>query len=76
MKDTNFLFLRALRAALRGEKADLEKLSPEQWMEILHIAQIHKVLPMILDAVHNCPGMAELDGPELALFRRTGRQPL
>ena len=69
MKDMNFLFLRAMRAALQGEKADMEELAPEQWREILHLAEMQKVLPMILEAVYSCPGMEKLEPAELSLIR-------
>ena len=74
MKETSMLFLRALRAALVGGKADIEDLSPEEWRELLRMAQDHKVLPMILDAVHSCPGFGSLDAAELALLRRQARR--
>lgn len=73
MNQTNFLFLRVLRAALKGEKADLEGLAPEQWREILSMAEVHKVLPMILDALHDCPGLQSLEEAPLAAFRRQAR---
>ena len=74
MNRTNFLVLTALRAALMGEKANMEALAPEQWREILHMAEVHKVLPMILESVHSCPGMEGLEEAELTMIRRRVRQ--
>ena len=73
MKQTNFIFLRVLRSALKGEKVNMEELTPEQWREILSMAEVHKVLPMILDALQDCPGLQSLEGARLAAFRRQAR---
>ena len=74
MEQINSIFLRVLAGALRGEKAEIaERLTPEQWQEILRRAQIHKVLPLVLDAVHGCPGIDCLDEAELGKYRRQAR---
>ena len=52
----------------------MEALAPEQWREILHMAEVHKVLPMILESVHSCPGMEGLEEAELTMIRRRVRQ--
>ena len=74
MNQTNLLFLTALRAALMGENAKMEGLTPEQWRELLRMAEVHKVLPMILESVHDCLPMAGLEPAELTMIRRRVRQ--
>ncbi len=74
MEKTNAIFLAALRAALLGEKSDIEDLDPEVWRDLLRLAEIHKVLPMILEAVHSCPSLQGLDTGELALIKRQVRR--
>ena len=50
------LFLEALKASLTNENVDWDfKIPMEVWREIFCLAESHKVVPMILDAVHNCP---------------------
>ena len=73
MNDTIFRFLQVLRSALRGEKVNMEDIGPEQWREILAMAEVHKVLPMVLDALQDCPGLQRLDGALLGAFRRQAR---
>ena len=73
MKQTNFLFLRVLRSALKGEKVNMEELTPEQWREILAMAEEHKLLPMVLDTLGDCPGLQNMEMAQLAAFRRQAR---
>ena len=73
MNDTNVLFLQVLRSALKGEKVNMEDIGPDQWRVLLSMAEVHKVLPMILDALHDCPGLQRLEGAQLAAFRRQAR---
>lgn len=74
MEETNVRFLAALRAALMGENAELEDLSREQWAALLHMAQVHKVLPLIWEAVHACPSLERLGEGELMLLKRRVRR--
>ena len=39
MNDMNFRFLQVLRAALKGEKMNRNDLTPEQWRELLAMAE-------------------------------------
>ena len=50
MQPINDLFLTILRAALLGQPCDAEP-APEQWPELIRLADIHKVLPMVFEAV-------------------------
>ena len=54
MEKINEFFLAALKAALLGKTVQSEDtLSREQWQQLLDLAQTHKVLPMIHDAVYS-----------------------
>ena len=53
MEKINEFFLGALKAALLGKKLGTEKQLPqEQWRQLLDLAQVHQVLPLIHDAVY------------------------
>ena len=62
MHTINDLFLMILRAALLGQSAEVDP-APEQWPELFRLADSHKVLPMIFEAVF--PRLRQSD-PELA----------
>ena len=70
MERSNELFLAALRAALRGEPAQLPELSREDWEEMQDLARIHKVLPLIFQAVHDSPALRDANGAPPAMLRR------
>lgn len=72
MEKIHELFLRTLASALRGEQAELD-LSPEDWSALLRLADTHKVLPMILEAVHGCPSLQGLGEGLLLLAKRQVR---
>lgn len=73
MEKIDQCFLAVLRAALRGEQADPE-LSREEWIALLNLAHTHKVLPLILDAVHAAPSFQSLGDAALQQLRRQVRQ--
>lgn len=53
MNERNLIFLNILSCALKGETArDLERLSEQDWQELIRLAQIHKVLPLVYEAAH------------------------
>ncbi len=75
MERINELFLTALRAALRGERSLLpEDLTLPEWQELLGMAEVHRLLPMIFEAVHASPVLQSLEGANLALTRRKVKQ--
>lgn len=52
MESVNELFLQALRASLQKRTVAWEsELTPEQWRDLFSVAAIHRVLPMIYEAV-------------------------
>lgn len=69
------LFLAALKAAMRNEYVhwDME-ISSEEWDAILHLAEAHRVLPMVFQAVYACPAAARVDRALTALYRQKAMQ--
>lgn len=56
------LFLQAMNAAVKNEQVDWqEPLTGGQWQELFHMAQVHRVLPMVFQAVYACPAAASAD---------------
>lgn len=65
MERQEALFLEAMKAALEDRTVDWDQqVSGEELKQVLTLAQMHHVLPMIFEAVYCCPGAAALD-PEL-----------
>ena len=61
------LFLPVLKAALKNEKVSWEEeIEPVVWMELFRIAGKHQVLPMIYEAVYDCPAARKID-PKILL---------
>ena len=66
MTQRDTLFLQALKAALLGRQVDWDQpISADQWAELLALADSHKVLPMIYQAVYACLSAASMP-PELS----------
>ena len=59
------LFLEAMKAALQDQTVEWDgQVSAEELKQVLILAQIHHVLPMVFEAVYSCPDAAALV-PEL-----------
>lgn len=66
------LFLPALKAALKNEKVTWkEEIEPQAWRELFQIAGKHQVLPMIYEAIYDCPA-ARKAAPQI--FRSAKQQ--
>ena len=64
------LFLGAMGAAVKNEQVDwCETMTDEQWDALFHMAMIHRVLPMVYEAVYSCPA-AVAANPRLMGFYR------
>lgn len=62
MKLAQKLFLEALKASLENKKITWDFMIPEHiWKELLSMAELHKVLPLIFDAVNGCPAAEAMD---------------
>lgn len=62
MKREYTLFLQAVAAALNNEKVTWEQeISREEWAALLQLAEAHRVLPMVFEAVYSCPAAQRAD---------------
>lgn len=65
------LFLEALKASLINKKVHWDfQISSETWQEIFMLAEAHKVLPLIFDAVYACPAAKSADKEFFAVLKR------
>ncbi len=68
----NALFLEAVARGIRGERVQWEAFSPETWEALFRLAQAQKLLPILIDAVCECPiGEAEA---VFSAYRRDARR--
>ena len=66
--DINNVFLEILRAGLQGRSAGfVRELTPKEWEEIFRLAQIHKLLPLVYNAVCSRPDLQKIGPAELRL---------
>ena len=64
-------FLEILRCAMAGELVQgMESLTEAEWQQIVDLAAIHKVLPLVSDAVHHLPGAKSVLDPLKPGIRR------
>ncbi len=54
-------FLEAVAAGIRGRRVCWEPLPPEDWSALFRLAESQKLLPLLTDAVCECPGLPELE---------------
>lgn len=71
----NAYFLEALKASLKNEKVDWnDKERPgmqlTDWQDMFRLADTHKVMPLIYEAVYSCPAAEKLEPDFLALFKK------
>lgn len=66
------LFLEGVSAAVHGRRVHWEALSPELWPGLFRLAETQKLLPLLADAVSECPG-ADTD-PFCAAARKAARR--
>ena len=71
MKLEDRLFLEALRASLINEKVNWNfEISMETWQAIFALAEAHKVLPLIFEAVYACPAVKCADEKFFSVMKR------
>lgn len=56
------LFIEAVAAGLQGRRVRWEPLPPETWKALFPLAQSQKLLPLLVDAVCQCPNALEDPG--------------
>ena len=70
MKIIHQLFLEALKASLQKRSVSWSfEISDLQWQQIFKMAYAHHILPMIYDAVYNCPAICRMDPEMLAIYK-------
>lgn len=75
----NTYFLEALKASLKNEKVDWDadnrpQMQLADWLEMFHLADTHKVMPMIYEAVYDCSASKNLEQPFLLPFKKKAIQ--
>ncbi len=68
MELTNLQFLQALRAALRNEQVNWN--APVDWPALFRLAEQHRVLPLVYEAVYASPAAHTADPELMAMARR------
>ena len=70
MNSIEELFLQALRASLKNESVNWDApLSTGDWNGLYRLSEMHKVIPMIFEAVCRCPAAKEADRQVIELFK-------
>lgn len=72
--DKNRYLLEAIKAHLSGTEVDWpENFTVAEWTGLFELATSHRVLPMVFEAVHNCPSYKEA-APQLLAYKRRVRE--
>lgn len=68
---SNERFLQALKASLENKKVGWDAdIQPAEWLELFGLAYKHRVLPMIYNAVYNCPSAMKSGGQLFRPFKQ------
>lgn len=74
MDEMEILFLDVLKHAIRNQKAEIaQQLTGSQWRQLFHLANIHDVLPLVINSVYQNPGLDEFDSLRNQMIKK-GRQ--
>ena len=75
MEKNQTLFLSAMGAAVKIEQVDWqEALDDSQWEALFHMAMLHRVLPMVYQAVYACPAAAAASPWLMGFYRLQAMQ--
>ena len=70
MTKSQTLFLQAVQAALKNEYVSWdEPISQEDWKGLFRLAEAHRMLPMVFQAVYRCPAARQVDGQVMGYYR-------
>lgn len=70
MTRSQTLFLQAVHAALKNEYVDWdEPISQEDWRGLFRLAEAHRMLPMVFQAVYLCPAAQQADRELMGYYR-------
>lgn len=71
MDKINKMLLQALKASMCDKKIRWDfEIQPEEWMRLFWLAETHHILPMIYDAVYNCPAAKQMDASFFIPFKK------
>lgn len=71
MNAVNELFLQAVKAALRGENTQFHRdLSQEEWQAFFSLAGMHRMLPLVYQAVYGEPSLKKENPAMVSAVRR------
>lgn len=71
MNKVDQLFLEAFRASMENKKVNWkETLSQKEWQELFQKAMIHQILPLIFEAVYDCPSAQMMEKSFFAPYKR------
>lgn len=71
MNTLEIMFLEALKASLENKKVNWNmEISPKDWSDIFNLAEIHHILPMIYEAVYDCPSAKAEEEDFFSIYRR------
>ena len=71
MNKCDKLFLEAFKASLENKKVEWDfEITPDEWILLFRKAEIHHVLPLILEAVYACPAAAEVGANFFVPYKR------
>lgn len=71
MDKINKMLLQALKASMCNKKVCWNfEIQPEEWMGLFHQAETHHILPMIYDAVYDCPAAKQMDASFFVPFKK------
>ena len=72
MQKVEKLFLEALEASLNNSQVSWdEELEPQEWLFLFRLAEIHHVLPLVYEAVYNCPAAKRMESRLQPFKQRT-----
>ncbi len=72
MTKTDLRFLEALKASLKNEQVTwAEPMGAQEWSDLFQTAELHRVLPLVYEAVYACPAARAADRALMAAARRT-----
>lgn len=55
LSQTEQLFLEAIKASIHEESVSWDCIRPDEWSLLMKLAAAHKLQPLVLNAVYNCP---------------------
>ena len=75
MNATEIRFLEAVKASLQNQAVTwTDELPPQDWIALFRMADVHRVLPMVYEAVYRSPAARSADPQMLQSMKRRTMQ--